>query len=366
MNQAPLRCRVLKPRDDLSQLQLALEQLPGHPEHLSSSDGLLHSLMASGDALFPGLRWVLFDYDAGPAAAVPVQYIRESNSPLRLISLRSLSRFEMLYADARIRSDVSARAVGDGLLRISGPSERRPDVLRCRNLPRASSLYAIVDALEGSGRGITGRPGTSVIDVGDAPAKWMSSLTRNLRGQIRQAEKRLAARGAVDLRFFQTPEEIAQAFSRFLALEAAGYKRELNPLASEAGDRDVLRGALLHHSRIGEALVMELWVGDTLSASQFGIRRGGRFYLIKVAFNETLADASPGTYLMSELIRHLSATGGARAVDCCVRQRWHDRWHPLLEDRFTANIPNPGTPRGIILGASKWMRDRLSPPRVEN
>lgn len=356
MSPAPVQCRSFGHADDLSVVTSASEALPRREHLLAGSRGIQEGLLLHGESLFPGIRWFLVEDRRGPAALVPLQVVPERVIGATLMSARALSRFELLYADAQIRRDVDPHEMTRALLRsVDGG---RTDVLRLRDLPATSALYELARGLTG-GKTLSARPGTSLIPTGESGEVWLRSLSKNLRGQVRQAEKRLMAHGPIAIRLITAPESIEEGFERFLQLEAAGYKRDLNPLAREAGDREVFRAALRHHADTGEALVMELWVGGELAASQFGLQRGDRFYLIKVAFDERHAEASPGTFLMAELLRHFSDLDGVRFVDCCVRQRWHDRWHPVIEESFFTSVPNTGTLRGLLLGGMRRLRDAI-------
>jgi CelD/BcsL family acetyltransferase involved in cellulose biosynthesis len=293
----------------------------------------------------------------GVAGVIPVRRAVEQNTPLKIVSLRTLSRFEMLYADACISPEVDASAIGRALFSHSLPGERRPDVLRFHYLPEESSLLSIV-------RGLARRentdavPGTSIIAAGADSQSWLSGLSRNLRGQIKQSAKRLQQIGNFEVRIHTSTNAIEEAFDRFVQLEAAGYKGASNALAREDGDREVFRSALRYHSLQGESFFMELWLGDHLAATQFGILRRQRLHLLKIAFNESFTSASPGVFIISALLQHCSDSGIATEVDCCVRQTWHDRWHPTTEVRYAVNLPNTGTPIGMLLAGARWARHR--------
>lgn len=357
MLRSTLHCTIVLPGEDATDVRQAISMLPARSFHLSASRGMLTALLDSGNALFPGLRWYLIADERGPVALVPLQWVRESDSKLKPVALYSLSRFELLYGDALVRDDVAPGSVIDAVLNTVRAGEPRPDVLRLRDLPTDSALLAMARERTGTGDMIA-KPGTSLLSGGDNAATWEASLSKNLRGHVRQAAKRLAARGPVEIRTAVALPDIQAAFARFLVLEASGYKGTLNSLAHEHGDRQVLEQALYHHAATGESLVMELWVAGALAASQFGICRGNRLFLIKVAYNEELADASPGAFLMAELMRWVSDHPELAEVDCCVRQKWHDRWHPDLEDRTVATVANRSSWRGAVLGAMRWVRAR--------
>jgi CelD/BcsL family acetyltransferase involved in cellulose biosynthesis len=355
MPRSALRCRCVLPGTDTSEVRDALALLPPRSSHLAALDGMQEALLNHGQLLFPGIRWYLIADDRGPAAVVPLQLVCESDNSLRPAALCSLSRFELLYGDARLRQDIDPALIAPAILQDAPSGSRRADIIRLRDLAPDSGLCAIAVA-SAPARDRISRPGTSLLRAGESAAAWERSLSKNLRGQVRQAGKRLVAKGALEVRFATTNPDVRGAFSRFLALEAAGYKGDLNALTREDGDRRVLQHALETHAENGDALVMELWIGNSLAASQFGIISADRLFLIKVAYNEQFAEASPGVFLMAELMKWVSDHDRLGEVDCCVRQGWHDRWHPDLEMRVQATLPNSGTWRGAALGALRWAR----------
>lgn len=355
MTRSTLRCRCVLPGTDTSEVRHALALLPPRSGHLAALNGMLEALLNHGQHLFPGIRWYLLDDERGPAAVVPLQLVRERDHMLRPVALYSLSRFELLYGDARIRPDVDPARLAPVILRHTLSGSDRADVIRLRDLAPDSGLCAMAEA-SAPAYALNSRPGTSILHAGASATAWERSLSKNLRGQMRQAGKRLSAMGAPDVRFAVASPAVREAFFRFLALEAAGYKGTLNSLAREDGDRRVLQHALETHAACGEAVVMELWIGDTLIASQFGISSADRLFLIKVAYNEEYSEASPGVFLLAELMKWVSDHDKLAVVDCCVRQRWHDRWHPDLEMRAQATLMNRGTWRGAVLGAVRWAR----------
>jgi hypothetical protein len=348
-----IECRVLDSADDPKPVREAIAQLSGNRHLLAASPSMLLALTECGELLFPGLCWFLCADDKGPAALIPLRRTVETDSKLAPLSLTSVSRFEMLYADALVRPDVPPSAVASALLHTPVMRGRRADVVRLRNLPQDSQLLAIARALPAQ---FDVQEGTSVIAVGADAEAWRRGLSRNLRGQIRQGESRLQRMGPLAVRAPETVTEMAEAFSRFVVLEAGGYKASRDALANVPGDRAILEGTLLEHAREGTAHLLELCVGDALVASQFGVIRGDRLYLIKIAFDERFAEASPGTFLMAALMQRLADEGQIKTVDCCVRQPWHARWHPLVEMYTTATAPNTGTAKGFALRAGRALR----------
>ena len=356
MESPRLLARVFRSTDDLSPIRHAIAALPFDAGLLAASPFMALALTEAGELLFPGICWFLFEDEDGPAAVVPLQCAVDEDSALRTLSLRSLTWHEMLYADALIRPGIPPAAIGRALLAQPALGTRRADVLRLRDLPQQSNLHRLLQCLPAE---VQEKEGTSVIPVGASATEWQRSLSRNLRGQIRQSENRLRQHGSVVVHAAAGAAETAAAFERFVALEASGYKAATDALANTAGNRELLERTLRGHAHTGTAHTLELFVNGELVASQFGVVCGRRLYLIKVAFNEAFSEASPGTFLMAQLLERLADEGRIALVDCCVRQRWHARWHPEIKYNHVATIASPHTLRGWALRALRAVRGRL-------
>jgi hypothetical protein len=352
-----LSCRVVRATDDHSVIVNASARLPRDPTSLAHSEGMIKGLTSHGDQLFPGLCWFLFSDGQGPAALLPLQAIIETDGRLQLRSLRTPSRFEMLYCDAQIREDIDAIDVIEALLTVRAFGNQRCDVLRLRDMRAPSPFLSLAQAKQP--RSIKTRPGSSLIETKQPYGIWLKQQSKNLRGQIKQSEGRLSAAGVLRVDVVASNQTTVAAFNRFVELEAKGYKSSLNALGNESSDCAVLRAALLDAGEGEKAIIVELYVGDSLAASQLALVRARRLYLIKVAFDEALSSSSPGTFLMSKLIEYCSEHIDIDEIDCCVRQQWHDRWRPRLDQAADANIPNTATLKGAALAVAVRTRGWL-------
>lgn len=350
--------RVYRPQDDLEAVRRAMRALPRRTEVFGVAEGIQEGMLCHGPELFPGLRWIVVSDGETPIAVLPLEFHNEGWERFFARCYRSPSRFELSYGDLQAAEDLDPIALSRCLQGPDVTGSAPADILRLRDLPLGSASLRLVRDTSDSARLIR-RPGTSLLLCGENADKWLAGLSKNLRGQIRQSGKRLTALGDLELRECLNPVDVDQGFSRFVELEGKGYKGTLNALAVEPGDRAILRTAMVHQARIGGAMVMELWINGTLAASQFGVMLGARFYLIKVAYNEEYLAASPGTFLIAELMKRLSDRSPGTVVDCCVRQRWHDRWHPQIEDRCVLTLPNPSTLRGRLLDSGRVLRRSL-------
>lgn len=132
----------------------------------------------------------------------------------------------------------------------------------------------------------------------------MSSFGSRLRRQLRQSGRRLEGLGQLRLRVVRGGPELPAALDAVLALEASGWKARAgtavlsNPrlerlyrgFASRAGEQGLLRLHLLELD--GRPVV-----------GSFGCVVGNVGHLMKTGFDERLAEHSPGTYMLGEILR---------------------------------------------------------------
>lgn len=349
MNAQSVSWRVFLPADDLQPVAEASLCLPRESTALSHSRGILHALMEENEGHFRGLRWILLTDRKGPLAVLPLRLVRERLGPLSMCALYSLNRFDMLYADAQVREGTARESILR-VLQTEPICDGRPcDVIRIRDVKEHSAFFALFGP--GSSRWMESYEGASVISTDLPFAAWEAAQSKNLRGQLRQAGKRIGS----DQRFrvVSEPDAMGDAFERFVRLECAGYKHTLDPLGKDVHEARLLRDAFQRHSVSGEAFVFELYVGDVLVASQLALAPGETLFLIRVAYNEGFAHASPGTVLMGRLIEWCCSQPTVDRIDMVVRQGWHQRWHPQVDMHFRCNIPNLRSPRGALLALAK-------------
>jgi CelD/BcsL family acetyltransferase involved in cellulose biosynthesis len=92
---------------------------------------------------------------------------------------------------------------------------------------------------------------------------------------------------------------------RALRVEAAGWKgRERTALVHDSTRQAFFRRYAAAASSKGILRVCLLQIGDHVAAMQVAVETGGRFWLLKMGYDERFARCSPGSLLLLETIRH--------------------------------------------------------------
>jgi CelD/BcsL family acetyltransferase involved in cellulose biosynthesis len=136
------------------------------------------------------------------------------------------------------------------------------------------------------------------------------------------------------------------------AIEAAGWEgRSGSALACDALRQKFFRSYAAAACRRGALRMGFLRVGERPIAMQLGVEAGGRFWLLKMGYDEAFARCSPGTLLMREMIARAAAEGLASFELLGITEPWTRMW-TRLERPCVSLRAYPASPRGLAALAS--------------
>jgi CelD/BcsL family acetyltransferase involved in cellulose biosynthesis len=197
-------------------------------------------------------------------------------------------------------------------------------------------------------------PGSAVIDTSMAFEERWARMPRKLRASIRAARRRIEARGGAQVSVANA--HAAAAFDEHVALEAAGYKgvRRM-ALAQTSSMRDLWRDYLLASDT---AQIRTLHINGGLAASLVGSLTAGAFVAINMAYDQNLAELSPGSVLWADLIESCCADPTVQRIDCLGYPRWAYRWAMEREPTYSLLAFNDGL-RGAVAKMGWPIRQRI-------
>lgn len=147
------------------------------------------------------------------------------------------------------------------------------------------------------------------------------------RKEMRRQRRRLAEHAPVTLITATEPGAIVRALEDFLALEAAGWKgRRGTAAARHAAIAQFLRHATRDLAAQRLARIDRLMWGDRVIAVAITLRSVDTAWFFKIAFDETVARASPGVQLTLDLTTELLADQAIVRVDSCAVAD-----HPMID-----------------------------------
>jgi CelD/BcsL family acetyltransferase involved in cellulose biosynthesis len=296
---------------------------------------LRHEWFAACAAAFcpPGrLTVVVIRFDGEIAAIAPLVAVRQGGVE-RLELLGTSFLFEpsgFLYTDRDALRELlhALMAMKRPLLLRRLPAES-PEVEVLREVCREFSVFAIPTP--------SGSPWLPITGSWDA---YEASLSSSIRSNFRRARRRAEAFGMIHFELSApAPNRVDPYLETIFRVEAAGWKgrrgtamlsntrlnRFYSLYAQAAADLGMLRIGLLR-------------VNGSAAAAQLAVEYAGRYWVLKIGYDETWARCSPGTLLMHETIwyafqRRLEAYEFLGSDEPWLHV-WTDRVHPYVTYRI--------------------------------
>jgi len=199
--------------------------------------------------------------------------------------------------------------------------------------------------------------GVGILDTRHDVDAWQRTLPKNMRDTIRKTRKRVATAGGAQITV-ATQSDVPAAYERFIALEASGWKGAHGTSISQSGAWCELLGHYLESTK--SAQIRSLYIDGRIAASQLCVTVGTSLVLLKVAYDEQLAQLSPGNLLMANLAEECCEDPLIDRIDCTVWQDWHQRWGMYREPTFDLFAFDHRTWRGKAIGAAWNARRALT------
>jgi CelD/BcsL family acetyltransferase involved in cellulose biosynthesis len=153
----------------------------------------------------------------------------------------------------------------------------------------------------------------------DGKQYFEKALSASSRKKLRQHRRRLEEKGALKICVSDTLEAVRGAFEDFLKLEAAGWKgRRGTALMCSAAEVEFARNMIAALAQRGDASIYSLSQQGRTVASQIVLRAGSAAFTWKTAYDEALADFSPGMLLLEDYTAAFLADRSIALVDSCA------------------------------------------------
>jgi CelD/BcsL family acetyltransferase involved in cellulose biosynthesis len=149
------------------------------------------------------------------------------------------------------------------------------------------------------------------IPLGDGWQEPEQKFSSDRRSDMRRARRRAEQLGEVATELLAPRiEDLPPLLEELYRVEAAGWKgREGTALAADAKRRLFFTRFAERAATAGFLRLAFLRIGGRAAAIQLAAECGGRFWLLKVGYDEEFKRTSPGSLLMLETIRHAAAEG---------------------------------------------------------
>jgi CelD/BcsL family acetyltransferase involved in cellulose biosynthesis len=152
-------------------------------------------------------------------------------------------------------------------------------------------------------------------------------LGKKKRKELARQRRRLAEIGALRVDLATTPAGLTSALEAFFTLEAQGWKGRAGTAAAAHHDvRQFVEQVITGLVRDGKAGGACLLLDDRPIAAALTLRSGDTAWFWKIAYDESMARASPGVQLALDLTAAFVADPAIARVDSCATPD-----HPMID-----------------------------------
>jgi CelD/BcsL family acetyltransferase involved in cellulose biosynthesis len=249
-------------------------------------------------------RRVILGRDAreGLTAVLPLVAERTTLAGIPVRMLTSASNVHSCRFDLVARDPVrDATAILDHLLRT-----RDWDVLRLVDVPERGAAWQLAAAARA--RGLTVATWESVdspyVPLPASADDLAERLDARFRANLRRRRRRLAEKGRVDVEHVTGGRALDERLAEGFALEQSGWKgRRGTAIAQDAAVRGFYT-ALAHAAAArGHLSLYFLRIDGRAIAFHYALEYGGRYLLLKPAYDEAFREVSPGQLLTWDVLR---------------------------------------------------------------
>lgn len=293
------------PATPISWQVFALESSLGLGEHRADWDGLNGQLMGGHPMLDGAFVDTLVRHFG--ADGVQLAVAREGALPIAMVLLnRQVSRLGVWSSFLPSQTQLGPSLIPPKL-DLGGLLARLPGYaceldLLC-NDPRFGDLREL------PGRPVASLPHALTMSVSlrdgfdDYWAQRPRNLIKNMRRYVRRLQDEpLPSRMTIT----GDPDELVEAVNRYAALESSGWKGQAGTaLATDDEQGTFYKNVMKQFGARGEALIYELWLGDTLIASRLVLVRERMAIILKTAYNEVYERLAPGRVLLQQVLEDL-------------------------------------------------------------
>ncbi|MBW4052298.1 MAG: GNAT family N-acetyltransferase [Proteobacteria bacterium] len=295
---------------------------PGyHGQTFEWYDAYHRSLGAGGTA------WVIaiLMRGASPVGVLPLcaQTTRVYKVPVRALALPAHP--DLLLCDIAASEPLPIAGLDRALRGALARADVRWDVILLQKVREDSKAAAVlaehhVAILDGKSSWFSCREGYEAI-----AANYASRLKKSLK----QASKRLRGKNDIEILRTDASHGIAEAFTEFLEVEASGWKAEQGSAIGQVADRRAFYELLTQGGNgVWRPEINLLRLNGRTAAAQLCVRAGRALNVLKIGYDESHRELTPGNLLLDHLLRTSCESGDTDTVSLVTDTAWMADWRP--------------------------------------
>lgn len=198
-------------------------------------------------------------------------------------------------------------------------------------LSEDSALWSGLAQLKPAGYCLNRLWKSNVFDTTSSMDELSARFSKNFRAKLRKADSKLHALGEVEYVTAMSDDDLRTEYAKFLEIEASGWKgehgtrtavrfREQQPAffgrlatALEHGDRCEING---------------LYLDGRCIATQYCMRTGEDYAILKSGYDESYAQVSPGQLLRRHTLERCCNDPEIKRCSLLSDYDWQNIWHP--------------------------------------
>jgi CelD/BcsL family acetyltransferase involved in cellulose biosynthesis len=191
-------------------------------------------------------------------------------------------------------------------------TDRDWDVLLLTDVPEGGAGWSLYEAARAAGLpvGTWESLQSPYIPLPGAWEAYQRTLPSKFKANCRRRRRKLEERGRVTVERVEGGPDLEAKLEEGFALEASGWKgRRGTAMAQDARTRGFYSELARTAGYAGRLALYYLRVDGRAVAFQYALEYGGRYFLLKPGYDESLGDCSPGQLLMEDVLRDCMARG---------------------------------------------------------
>ena len=186
------------------------------------------------------------------------------------------------------------------------------DVLKLTDVPEGGAGWSLHAAAERAGLpvGTWESLQSPYIPLAENFEAFMAKLPSKFKANCRRRRRKLEEKGTVTVERVEGGLDLEAKLQEGFDLEASGWKGQRGTaMGQDARTRAFYSELARDAAYKGRLALYFLRLDGRAVAFQFSLEYGGRYFLLKPGYDESLGDCSPGQLLMEDVLRDCHARG---------------------------------------------------------